>query len=219
MILVFDLDDTLYPEKTFVDSGFKAVANFLSLNFELNADQIFIEMTRILSGNGRGLIFDQLLKNNNIFSKSLVKRCISIYRYHNSDITLYADASYFLKNYENDSIYLVTDGNKLVQDKKIKALGLQKYFKKIFITHRYGLRNAKPSTYCFDMIRKIENTNWENIAYIGDNPNKDFISLNPLGVCTIRVMRGEYAQTNLGCSYDAKFRISSFDEITAILRK
>ena len=41
MILIFDLDDTLYKEKEFVKSGFKAVSRYLHLKFKLNEKKIF----------------------------------------------------------------------------------------------------------------------------------------------------------------------------------
>jgi putative hydrolase of the HAD superfamily len=44
MIIVFDLDDTLYEEITYVRSGFKAVANYLSKNYKIETtEKIFIE--------------------------------------------------------------------------------------------------------------------------------------------------------------------------------
>ena len=43
MILIFDLDDTLYKEKEFVKSGFKAVSRYLHLKFKLNEKKIFLQ--------------------------------------------------------------------------------------------------------------------------------------------------------------------------------
>ena len=44
MILVFDLDDTLYDEIAFVYSGFSAVSKYLSLQFNLNEKKILISL-------------------------------------------------------------------------------------------------------------------------------------------------------------------------------
>ncbi len=41
MIIVFDLDDTLYEELSFVRSGFRTVADFLSPILEMHRDQIY----------------------------------------------------------------------------------------------------------------------------------------------------------------------------------
>ena len=38
-VIIFDLDDTLYLERTFVESGFKAVAEYIEKKFKkLNLD-------------------------------------------------------------------------------------------------------------------------------------------------------------------------------------
>ena len=63
--------------------------------------------------------------------------------------------------------YIVTDGNKLVQKNKTSSLGIESYFKKIFYTHAYGIHNRKPSTYCFEKIKKIEKCAWNQMIYIG----------------------------------------------------
>lgn len=90
---------------------------------------------------------------------------------------------------KNIPLYIVTDGNKIVQNNKIEALNLRKHIKKDFITHRFGKKHSKPSTYCFEKIRKLENVNPEDIVYIGDNPNKDFVNIKELGFRTIRIKK------------------------------
>ncbi len=218
MILIFDLDDTLYVERTYVESGFKAVASFLESEFMLNYQDSFNQMIKILDVDGRGRIFDNILIENKIFSKKNLSTCIRTYRQHIPKISLNESAKFFLEKYRNHPLYLVTDGNKDVQAKKIEALNLKKYFKKILITHRYGLHNSKPSVYCFDLIRKSENSIWSDMVYVGDNPVKDFVNLNPLGVKTVRVLTGEYRHLAPKRKYDAKYLINSINELEALLR-
>ena len=86
----------------------------------------------------------------------------------------------------------------------MEALGIKNLFKKIFITHRFGLKNAKPSLYCFEIIKKLEGCNWSDIVYIGDNPNKDFVKLNQVGAGTARILNGSYKKYNAKGGYDAK---------------
>ena len=102
------------------------------------------------------------------------------------------------------SLYLVTDGNKIVQKNKVEALGIKNLFKKIFITHRFGLKNAKPSLYCFKIIKKIEECTWSDMIYIGDNPHKDFVNLNKVGAGTARILNGSYKKHKAKRRYDAK---------------
>ena len=213
MILVFDLDDTLYDETTFVKSGFRSVAQFLSENYSLSEKEIYQALLTEFE-KGRGSIFDEVLLKNHIFSKKLVRKCISVYRLHAPDIKLYAEAKQCLKRFKDYPIYIVTDGNKVVQYNKIKALGLDKIVKFYFITYRYGRHHSKPSPYCFQKIASLEKTNASDIVYIGDNVTKDFVGIKPLGFRTIQAMTGQYAHIQKPASYQAETKINSLNELT-----
>jgi putative hydrolase of the HAD superfamily len=97
----------------------------------------------------------------------------------------------------------------MVQEKKVKALGLEPYFKKIFITHRYGIHNAKPSVYCFEKIAALEKEKRSNIVYIADNVTKDFVNLRKHGYRTVRVLTGNYAHLNPARGFEADVSIDS----------
>jgi putative hydrolase of the HAD superfamily len=103
----------------------------------------------------------------------------------------------------------VTDGNKLVQAKKVSALNISRWFRKVLITHRYGVQHAKPSTYCFEKIRQMERCQYHEMAYIADNPHKDFVGLKPLGILTVRVMTGSHRHIELAPAYEAAQRIDT----------
>jgi putative hydrolase of the HAD superfamily len=213
MILVFDLDDTLYDETTYVKSGFKSVAKFLKIQFELPEKKILTELMDELK-KGRGRIFDSVLKRYNIFSQKLVMKCVSIYRSHIPDIKLWSSGVKCLKRFKKHSIYIVTDGNKIVQHNKIKALGLDKIVKHYYITHRYGLRNAKPSSNCFLKICEREKTIPQKVIYVADNLNKDFIGIKPLGFKTIQVLTGQYSTIKKPKENQAHIKIKSLDQLT-----
>ena len=216
MILIFDLDDTLYEEITFVYSGFKSVGRYLYEKYGFDPDESFLSMVKYLKKYGRGAIFNYLLLNKNIFNESNLKKCISIYRSHKPSIVINKEVyKYLLELGKKFSLYLVTDGNKYVQHNKIAALGIYPLFKKVFITHNYGLDKAKPSLYCFNKIKKIEACNWSDIFYIGDNPNKDFVNLNKMGANTIRILSGNYKQLIPPKGYDAK---KSYEDIISFFR-
>jgi putative hydrolase of the HAD superfamily len=55
--------------------------------------------------------------------------------------------------------------------------------------------------------------------YVGDNPEKDFVNLNPLGVNTVRVTTGAYANAKAKPGFDAKHVISSLDELSTLLKE
>lgn len=216
MIHIFDLDDTLYEEIEYVKSGFRAVAKYGACTFGLSEKKSYQFMSSALVQEGRGAIFDKWLIDNNIFSKKNLTTCIHTYRHHYPKISLNIHAEKLLPALNFYNKYIVTDGHKIVQDLKIKALGISKFFNHVYITHRYGIKHAKPSLRCFELIRKREKCSWDKLVYIGDNPHKDFVSLNKVGVHTVRVHTGSYKNVLAKPGYDAKYSISNLSEILNI---
>ena len=206
MIIIFDLDDTLYDEINYVKSGFEEVSKFLNKNFSINKNDSFDFMMNFLNKNGRGRIFNSILKQYGIYNKKNLMSCISTYRKHKPKIYMSKDIiNLLLKLGKKNPLYLVTDGNKIVQKNKVDSLNIEYLFKKIFITHRYGINNAKPSLYCFNIIKKMENCNWSDIVYVGDNPKKDFVNLNKVGAKTVRILNGSFKNLKAKEGYDAIF--------------
>ena len=115
-----------------------------------------------------------------------------------------------LKNYP---LYIITDGNKIVQKNKIKALNLENHIKKTILTSNYGLRNSKPSTFCFQKICDMEKTSPTNLVYIGDDPHKDFVGLKREGFKTIRLFKGRFKNERLSKEFEADYKIKSLKEI------
>ena len=213
MVLVFDLDDTLYDEITFVRSGFSAVSGYLSKAYSVPVDISYALMVKGLNESGRGRIFDDTLHNFGLYSRKNVLKCISVYRNHQPDIQLDQEAKDCLQYFKNYPVYIVTDGNKTVQKNKLVALGLYDRVRFCFITHRYGVENSNPSPYCLFKICDRESFTPEEVVYIGDNPNKDFVGIKPLGFKTIRILKGQYKDVKKPENCEALYRINTLSEL------
>ncbi len=216
MVLIFDLDDTLYSERTYVESGFRAVAQFGQETFGWDRQASFRFMLNALDRHGRGSIFNQWLASHGHSQKSLIERCIHIYRHHTPHLCLNPGVLKLLSSLKKYPLYVVTDGHKIVQQKKAEALHLHRWFRKVLLTHRYGLKHAKPSTYCFDRIRLQEFCNWTDMAYIADNPAKDFVNLNQLGVATVRVLTGMHKNVRAKKGFNARHTIPNLSHLTKL---
>lgn len=206
MVIVFDLDDTLYEELSFVRSGFRAVADYLSPLIDLTREEIFQSLMAELQVQ-REKIFDRFLLKQGIKSQKMVKACVSVYRGHEPSLSLFPEASACLARLYKYPIYIVTDGNKMVQRKKFLALGLDLLVRRCFFTYAHGLHRRKPSPYCFEKICEIECVPPASVIYIADNPHKDFVGIKPLGFKTIRVLTGPYRQDEVEEAYDAHLAI------------
>lgn len=208
LILVLDLDDTLYPERTFVESGMNSVAHWLSQESQVSHGSVFLRLLDELDTSGRGLVFDVVLAELDLLSSENVRHCVDIYRNHEPQISLFPGALDTIQSHSSFPTYLLTDGFPAVQMRKINALRIEQYFKRIFTTWSYGREFGKPSLHCFQEIAQIEGSSLREITYVGDDPNKDFVSLNTVGARTIRVMSGRFANAQAAPGYDAQIQIS-----------
>ena len=212
MILVFDLDDTLYPEQMFVFSGFRKVAGVISSNCEQPEEMIWRELVDEFYASGRGKIFDTVLSRHQIFSKTLLDQCVIEYQDHLPEISLFPGAIEIIEQARNSSKYIVTDGNPSTQNNKVDALGIRHHFCEVFPTWSFGLEFAKPSVALFQEIINRENSTFENLLYVGDDPHKDFVSLNKVGAVTVRVLTGRYATFKAKTGFDAQITIDDISQ-------
>ncbi|GGE00147.1 HAD family hydrolase [Rhizobium anhuiense] len=218
MILIFDLDDTLYDESKFVDSGLAAVASHGHARWGWDAEPSLATLRETLTVEGRGKVFDRWLESHGKWSRARVAECVKVYRHHRPNLELWPSGSRMLSRFGGRvPLYLVTDGHKIVQRNKVDALGLWPEFRRVFITHRFGRAAAKPSTLCFQRILDLEGCTWRDLVYVGDNPAKDFVGLNPLGALTVRVLTGAHACVRAEKSYDGHKTILDLDELPAVL--
>lgn len=219
MVIVFDLDETLFNEMDFILGGFRAVADHLSIQFSLNAERIFLELESELKISRSG-VFDRFLKKHNLFRPSLIRECVSLYRYHKPHLSLFPEAAQCLERFKNVTKYVVTDGNQRVQRSKFYALNLQTIIKKCICTYAYGIKYQKPSPYVFLKICEWERVDPQEVVYIADNPTKDFIGLKPLGFRTIRVLTGAFRTMQADSSHEAEIVIDNLNDLTEnLLRK
>jgi putative hydrolase of the HAD superfamily len=213
-VLVFDLDDTLYPELSYVHSGFRAVAEYLSPLLGVSADTLAAGMIGEEAAQGRGQVFDNVLRQHARWSKTLVTACLRTYRQHRPDLSLYPDAERCLTRFAAWPLYLVTDGHKEVQARKVAALHLASRVRHAYLTNRYGRHRAKPDPHVFQLICQREGAAPDQVIYMGDNVRKDFVGIKPLGFGTVRILRGNYAHFEADAAHDAQLRIHTLDELT-----
>lgn len=202
-IFVFDLDDTLYSERDFEKSGIEFVYENLSIKH--------ISLETIL--NNRENWIEQIIDGSN--NQITLQIVLDIYRNHFPSIQLYNDAKVFLEKLllQGTEMSLITDGRSITQRNKLRALGIETFFKNIVISEE--VNSEKPSEYNFRKV--MDNKIAENYIYIADNLKKDFITPNKLGWTSICLLdRGQNVHKqnfNISSEYLPLFSISSFEEI------
>ena len=189
--LVFDLDDTLYPERDYAIGGFRSAAAWARVNLaaEVNLDR----MTALLDEGRLGQLFPIALKEAKPdHSADDLKGFIRAYGQQTPQLVLFADAAAALDHWaKRGPLGLITDGHAPTQQAKITALALTSRFKEIITTGALGPDRAfhKPHPRAFEMMQSALGAPGDRFVYVGDNLSKDFIAPNALGWTTICIDR------------------------------
>ena len=214
-VWVFDLDDTLYPEISFVKSGFAAVANFLSPKCNSKVEELEAHLLRILEEQGRGKVFNRLLEERSIRGVA-VPELLKVYRYHLPNIyphTATQDLLSHVLHVTGRKPHLVTDGHRLVQRSKVRALGIGSEFRRCWFTRDFGVKNEKPSPLVFRKIAEVEGVSEGSLIYVGDDPSKDFLAVNEMGGVTIRVKTGRHARVHAKGAGAPTFEVNKLGDV------
>lgn len=207
MLYVVDLDDTLYLERDFVRSGFKAVDIWLSRHTPITF--FFKAAWGLFKDGARGDIFNQVLDASGYYSEGLVPILVGVYRNHMPVISLLPDAVEFLNAFPKERLALITDGYTEVQWNKVNALELKKHIGKIIVTGDWGKSFWKPNQRAF--LEASKGSHSRNCLYIGDNPDKDFQAPRELDwLPSIRIKRD-------GSLHSDKSTPCEYREITSLL--
>ncbi|MFQ5873841.1 MAG: HAD family hydrolase [Dehalococcoidia bacterium] len=188
-LVCFDLDDTLYPERQFVLSGFGAVAHWVQN--QLGMAHFYRELLKAFDEGIRGRTFNIALERLGIAcSDELVEALVSVYRLHKPEIQLFADASAALQHLHGRySLAIITDGILQTQRNKVAALGIEPVFDRIIYTSAYNPPCPKPSAHSYEALMRRFRVEGDDCIYVGDNPMKDFHAPHHLGWHTARVLR------------------------------
>lgn len=192
--VIFDLDDTLYSEKKYVRSGYRAISNTLPKvkRMEQKLWQAFEQKKSAI---------DEVLTDEGIYTDELKQRCLSVYRFHQPDVHLYDGTRELLCQLRTDGYKLgiITDGRPEGQRAKIKALGLYDLVDYVIVTDELGgVEYRKPNKAAFMKMQQQLDVPFEKMCYVGDNIKKDFIAPDLLGMKSIwfRNKNGMYYQVD-----------------------
>ncbi len=217
--VIFDLDDTLYNERHYVESAMLRVAEYFGQKYEMNIEEVYQELMQILDEKGRGKIFNIFMDNHAI--EENVADIVQIYRDTKPRLSLYQDAEETITELKKKGILLgiITDGCSKVQHRKIDGLQIRGLFDEVIVTDDYE-QAAKPSTlpYCMILDRHPQ-LKPEECIYIGDNPNKDFMGAREVGMATARIIRavGDHMKTRVSEEKEADFRLKSLTELLGMI--
>jgi putative hydrolase of the HAD superfamily len=189
--VLFDLDDTLYPERQFVDGGFRAVARFLAARSDDSEAALADRLWALHGRDGRGRLFDTLLDELGLGDDpDLVLACLLVYRNHPARVEPFPGVEALLDELRTAGIRtgVVSDGNAAVQARKLTSLGsIAERLDAVVMTDLLGPGRAKPSPVGFRVACRLLDVPTSATIYVGNDPRKDFAGARAAGLATIRV--------------------------------
>lgn len=219
--IVFDLDDTLYPERAYVLSGFQAVATWAEEHLGIPATQAFAELHQLFDEGVRGDTFNRWLESHGLQPDNWVPQMVQIYREHHPHIEPYPEVPGLLQSLRlRYRLGLVTDGHPEVQKRKLAALGLASWFDTLVFSDEWGREAWKPNSRPFEIALERLGTSGPEAVYVADNPTKDFLGARQVSMWTVRVRRpdGLYSHLEpLSSEHAPDAEIETLDLLEAIL--
>lgn len=192
--VVFDLDDTLYPEKDYVLSGFRAVSRWVEQHLGIPAATAYSAFEALFGAGVRGDTFNRWVLSQAL-SSDLVPTLVAVYREHRPSVRPFPGIEELLAKLERRyALGLVTDGYRDAQQAKLNALGLAHAFRAVVFSDDWGRENWKPSARPFLEVIRALGVAADEAVYVADNPIKDFHGARRVGLSTIwcRYSNGDY---------------------------
>lgn len=216
--IIFDMDDTLYMERDYVISGYKAVDHWVTETYKKTG--FYDIATQLFNSGEKKFTFNRALEELNIsYDEQTIGQMLEKYRFHEPEIHLLEEAEWVLKHLIGTvKIGLISDGYLIAQEQKVKALNIKEKFDSIILTDSLGREHWKPSPVPYEKASKVLNVPHPQCVYVGDNTNKDFITAKKLGWATVHIDRNEgiYSNQGIGEDYRAHYTIKDLKELSYI---
>lgn len=221
--VVFDLDDTLYLERDYVQSGFRQVASEVERIADLPEQSTFSFLWNHFTSGVRGNTFDLLLEQHPWLVPGFdTTKMVGIYRAHSPKLELSESIRFLLDSLRERActIGIVSDGHLASQQAKVTALGLTRLVDQIVLTDIWGSSYWKPHHRGFMTIMKAWQLAPFKIVYVADNPKKDFVTPKRMGWKTVRLRIPGQLHFELEPESEAlaaHIEIKSYDELSQFL--
>jgi putative hydrolase of the HAD superfamily len=220
--VLFDLDDTLYPQRSWLSGAWRAVAT-RAVEFDVDPVALLRALLAVSAqGSDRGRIIDRAL--DLVGAKDVpVAPLVEAFRLHAPErLDTYPGTHRALTLLARRTpLALVADGDPMIQRNKLQALGLGGRFSAIVLSDELGREHRKPDPLPFQVALEMLGVDPADAVFIGDQPDKDTAGALAAGVRPIRVHTGEYSgspdvPTPWGSVRDVVAAIGLLDEASAL---
>jgi putative hydrolase of the HAD superfamily len=191
--LLFDLDDTLYPQREWLDGAWDAVAEHATA-WDVDRAGLGRALRSIAAlGSDRGGIVDRALRLVGRADVPVAPLVETFRHYAPARLEPYPGVPETLDELARAvPLGLVSDGYPAGQRAKLAALGLTSAFSAIVWSDELGRDHRKPDPLPFHVALRELGVEPADAIYIGDRPAKDVGGAVAAGLRAVRVRTGEW---------------------------
>lgn len=194
----FDLDDTLFDFTQYVCQGLSNAAEYVQSH---TGETVHEELQALYFDEGvRDRTFDELIDRRGLDVS--VDALVDAYHDTTGSLAPFEEAEPVLARLEGEyELGLVTDGRN--GREKLRRLGLDGYFDAVVVAHDHGLdKDEDPEA--FERVLDALGVDPASVVFVGDHPSADLRVPVELGMQTVRVRRGRYADHDSTVRPDAE---------------
>lgn len=216
--IFFDIDDTLFPSTEFSSLARKNAINaMIGLGLGLNHEELNRKLSRIIEKKGSNYPnhFNDLCLQLKIKRPGrFIAAAIAAYHDTKTAIAPFPTVPLTLLKLKEKGykLYVATNGNSIKQWDKLIRLRIALYFEDVFVSEEVGRGKG---TAFFRKVLKGLGAKPRECLMVGDREDADISPAKSLGMRTVRVLSGKYANS----PSRADFRIRSFGELLRIAQK
>ena len=172
--VVFDLDDTLYPYRRFLRSGFAAVSAHLERAHGVNAEWAFRWLLRASRGEDRGRELQACLAVLQL-SPRLLPVLLQLLRDHAPTMQLPRASAQTLAVLRQDGwrLGVLTNGSPVIQARKVAALGVAARVDAVVYATEYGSGAGKPEPEPFAEVARRLKVDPSRVVFVGNDEHCD----------------------------------------------
>ena len=186
----FDLDGTLFDDRQYVRAGLERAAEWLRAETGQDLRDAFLEA--YFQRGIRESTFDTVLEENGL-STEYVGDLVAAYHDHDAELVPFGEAEAALERLSDEyALGLITGGTN--GRSKLRRLGIEEHFDVVLVTPEFG--TSKRKAVPFESALSSLGVSPSECAFVGDRPGLDFPQPNRLGMTTIRVRTGHYADAD-----------------------
>jgi putative hydrolase of the HAD superfamily len=193
--VIFDLDDTLVPQVAWLEGAWWAVVSAATL-LDPGVDPQALHSALVAEASGgsaRGQIIDRAVAA--VGCVAPIPPLVKAFQDHRAPrFDAYPGALAVLRLLHRAvPLAVITDGNPPAQRAKLEASTVARWLDAVVCSDELGREHRKPDPVPF--LRAIELLGAEpgETAFVGDRPTTDLVGAATVGLRTVRVRTGEYA--------------------------